>query len=440
LKSRRWTEEEVGRFLSLYEAGYPSREIAVMLSRTESSVRFKVLSLGYSSRRRDPEEAGAPKRPTPPPQPLRPTETPCDKTPFEIRAEREIELGEQRKEDREKVDEAKRAILEERILDEFRRSLCDMPKAFSFSPPPPLPADRQARVAVLVVSDSHVGQVVDPREIEGIGRYNPAVTLARVHHLEQEAARILRDRPVSKLLLLFGGDILHGHLGHSLEDDLTVPIAHQCDFAINIFFPFVCGLSRVVPEIEIHGVAGNHGRWPGMRKMPSDRRWSNLDTIFYGALAALCHHAGLANVRCDERISSRRTIDVGAFRLQLMHGDEVRGGNFCVGGMNREVTNSTIRHVQAGRQAPNYFIIGDKHFSASVPYGTGAFIVNGSFVGPDSFGLNFLPAPPAQTLFFLHPENGKTETHEIRLGGARLPSPLPYNLKPTLEALVRKYL
>jgi hypothetical protein len=440
MNASRWTSEDVERILGLYERGYPSREIAEMLGRTEASVRYKILSLGFSTRRLvcDSAVQSAPP-PVPGPEPtVARASDPTEET--ILRARRELELGERRKEEREKVEDAKREILEERIVDEFRRTLCDLPRGFAFSPPPQSTNAATPLTAVLVVSDAHIGQVIDPDETEGLGNYNPAISLARIRHLELEASRILRERSVEKLLLLFGGDILHGQLGHTLEDDLTVPIALQSDLALNLFFPFVWGLSKVVPRIEIHGVAGNHGRWPGMRRMPTDRRWSNLDSILYGSLSALCLHSGLSNVAFDERISSRRQIDTGKFRLQLLHGDEVRGGNFCSGGMNREVHNSTLRNVQAGREAIDYYIMGDKHFSASVPYGTGAFIVNGSFVGVDGFGMNFLPAPPAQTLFFLHPQHGKTETHEIRLSPARLSSPPPYNLKPSLEALVRKYL
>ena len=85
-------------------------------------------------------------------------------------------------------------------------------------------------------------------------------------------------------------------------------------------------------------------------------------------------------------------------------------------------------------------MIGDKHFSASLPFGTGAFIVNGSWVGTDNFGLNFLPAPPSQTLFSCTRSSGKVETHEIRLDHAKLEKPFPYKLKPNLEETVCRYL
>jgi hypothetical protein len=449
MNSRKWSEPEIARALGLHESGFPPAEIATMLNRTESSVRLKILSLGYSSQRMVIDHPMDPAPATPMEFPSTEARESSVQAPdpepdfYRLRAERELEVGKHRREEREKVEEAKREILGDRIVEEFRRHLCDLPSRIEITPPSPVPSVSAASTApltgILVLSDMHAGQVVDPRETEGLGVYNPAIMLARLYHLELEARRILATHNVEKLLVLFGGDILHGHLGHTLEDDLTIPIATQVDLALHMLFPFVVSLASVVPALEIHGVAGNHGRWPGMRKMPTDRRWSNLDTVLYGALSALLQQTGAGHVVFDERISSRRTIDVGAFRIQLLHGDEVRGGALCVGGMAKEVSNSTLRHVQRGSAPANYFVMGDKHFTASVPFGTGAFVVNGSFVGLDGFGMNFLPAPPSQTLFFLHPEHGKTETHEIRLDHAAPCNPLPYPLKPSLIEIINQY-
>jgi hypothetical protein len=442
MNSRHWTQAEIERMLELYEGGLGCGDISEELTRTESAVRYKLYGMGLSSRRIEPqagsEEDGlGVNLPLPDSQDgenfLRSDE-------YNVRAQRELDSSEVRKRDRQKVEEAKREILEERIVAEFRMQLTDaLPTRIVAPPRSPRPATGPAATAVLVISDMHAGQVVDSREIEHLGAYNPAITVARLAHLESEVARILDGRNIDKLLLLLAGDIVHGHLGHSLEDDLTVPIVQQVDLAYRILFQFVARLSEDVPAIEIHGVAGNHGRWPGMRKMPSDRRWSNLDTIVYGAVAALCEQSRLANVTFEERFSSRRTIPVGAFTLQLIHGDEVRGGNFCVSGMNREVTNATLRNVQSGRAAPDIYVMGDKHFSASLPFGSGAFVVNGSFVGADSFGMNFIPSPPSQTLFFLEPRLGKTESHQIPLQNAKWPAVLPYELKPSLEELVMRH-
>lgn len=438
-----WSEREISRALALYQEGLPCAEIARMVGRSETALRLKLLALGYSSRRvvldNEPPRAVLPAAPAAVDLADRLLPT-YDEDHFQERARRELEVGERRQADRERVNEAKQQILEERILEEFRRHLFDLPRHWlPVVSPQVFPLAGEALTAVLVISDVHCGQVVPPAELDGFGDYNPAVMLDRLRHLETEVVRILQDRQVDKLLVLFAGDILHGNLGHSLEDDLTVPIAAQVDLAVHAFFAFLRGMAAAVARVEVYGVAGNHGRWPGTRKMPTDRRWSNLDTVFFNALAALGQHAGFEHVSFDDAVAARRVIDVGSNRLQLMHGDQVRGGAFCAAGMSREVNNSTLRHVQAGRRPVDYFVMGDKHQPTTLPFGTGAFVVNGSFVGADNFGLNFLPAPPSQTLFFLHPQRGKTETHEIRLDAAKQAELGHYISKASLIELINQY-
>jgi len=438
----RWTRQETDLALRLLGQGFPAREISRMTGRTETAVRLKLLALGYSSSQRDrddDEETGIDSELRDVPLEDFP-ESEAGEGDLQLLAARKLEVEELRRSERMRVNDAKDQILEQRIVEAFTEQLRDFQPALSILPPPPAAAPGTALTGVLVVSDAHIGQVVDPDEIEHLGGYNPAVAMARIRLLEEKAIAILRGKPsLERLLVLFGGDIVHGNLGHSLEEEVS-PIAAQVDLALNVFFQFLTGLAQVVPQIEVHGVVGNHGRWPGSRKMPSSVRYSNLDGIFYGSLASALRFSKIPNISFEERLSSRRLIEVGGTTIQLQHGDEVRGGGFCTGGMNREVTNSSLRNLQVGRRAPTYFVMGDKHSSASLPYGRGAFIVNGSFVGADPFGLNFVPSPPSQTLFFLHPEEGKTETHEIRLDAARVANPLPYELKPSLQKLIEKFL
>jgi transposase-like protein len=439
MKWSRWTPEACSRLMDLYFAGYSAKQIAAMMGRTEHAVRLRLLGSGYSSRKVKIHGQPAPETVVEPePLPAMKVETP-DEQYYEARARAEMEAQEARRDERSKIEEAKRQLLEDRIAEDFRTHLCDLPRSpiRVVAPAPPEPRT-DPMTAVLVVSDAHIGQIVCPQETGHFGFYNPWVTLARVRHLELEVASIVSERPVEKLLVLFAGDIIHGRLGHSLEED-SVPISQQVDLAMHIFFHFLTGLSAHACRIEVHGVCGNHGRFPAQRKMPTERRFSNLDTIFFNSLSALCQHSGLENLQFAESIAPRAVIDVGAHRLQLQHGDQVRGGIFAAMGMSKEVTHSTLRHAQNGRKAVDYYICGDKHTPTSLSFGKSSWIVNGSFVGPDNFGLNFAAAPPSQTLFFLHPVRGKCETHEIRLDFAPLSMPMPYPLKPSLEELVSGY-
>lgn len=436
MKWSRWTPETHARLIDLYFAGYGAKEIAAMLGRTEHSVRLRLLNSGYSSRRIKTAD-DLPARAAASADAIEQADLNDDG--YQARALAELELQQARREERAKIEEVKRQLVEDRIVEEFARQLGELPRTpLRVVAPRPPSRDLDPLTAVLVVSDAHIGQIVCPQETGEFGCYNPAISVARVRHLELETAAILSRRPVEKLLVLFAGDIVHGKLMHSLEEDV-VPLSQQVDLAMHLFFQFLTGLSAHACTVEVHAVCGNHGRFLGQRKMPTERRFSNLDTIFYNSLSALCVHGGLENVKFAESVAPRTIIDVGVHRLQLQHGDQVRGGAFCATGMNREVTNSTLRHAQNGRKAVDYFVCGDKHTPTSLAFGKSAWIVNGSFVGPDNFGLNFAAAPPSQTLFFLHPQRGKCETHEIRLDFARTELPLPYPLKDSLAELVMSH-
>jgi len=432
MKAKIWTKSEVGKLLRMLESGHPASVMAKLLGRSEASVRHKILNLGFSSRR-VLEADSFDKVETPPFS----DEIEVTENEIALRAREELERTECRRALREVVQDEKLSLLEERILQEFRAQLADLPVHIQLPSLPPTVANGKAVCdsAVLVVSDCHIGQAVDPRELDVASAYNPAIFLTRLAHLESSVQEILGDHPVRELVILLAGDIVHGQLCHSLEDDLTLPIATQVDLALHSLVHLIGRLAALVPKVEIHSVAGNHGRWPGAKKVPTDRRWSNLDTILAQALQALCS-AKFNNVHFDERISSRRIIDVGDFRILLLHGDQLRGGTYAAAGIQKEISRWLLRSVQQGQRPPDLLVAGDKHISAALPVGFADAIINGSFVGEDVFSQNFNPSHPSQTLFFVRPQIGRTETHVIRLDKANVGAPLPYQFKPSLQSIV----
>lgn len=437
MKTQLWTKAEIANLLGRFATGQPAPEIASVLGRTEASVRYKLHNMGYSTRRvteprptiSGPSEACDDLR-----------ETQIDEESTRGKAQQDLLRTESRREIRALENDYKQDALEERILKEFREKLLDLPLRIEIPhmDKPVVRHNAQSDVAVIVLSDSHIGQVVDIRETESTCAYNPAVFIARLHHLETEVARILAAHPVQEIVILFAGDIVHGRLGHTFEDDLTQPIATQVDLALHAFYQFMARLSTMATRVTVHGVGGNHDRWPGLRKVPTERRWSGLDTLCYQSLHALTAKT-LPNVTFDERISARRIVDIGDFRLLLMHGDQLRGPHCAANGIAREMQHWLMRSVQTGQRPPELVVIGDKHVSANLPVGLGRAIVNGSFVGEDVFSQNFAPSPPSQTVFFIRPGSGLTETHVIRLDQAQVYLPMPYDLKPTLARLVESF-
>lgn len=439
MHTRVWSNRSVRQLLLLYSSGHPCGVIAAKLGRSEAAVRHKLFNLGYSSARILEAESSL-LSPLQAPDELREEWTPEEASLVQSCAREQLENREERIVRREIVAETQEEILATRFLEEFRRTVLALPPVINV--PASQPAPQGGDVCVVLFGDLHCGQVVDPREIEGYptrwGAYNPSIMVARIHEYEIQIARILRMHPAKKLVLVFLGDMVHGRLGHSLEDDLTLPIALQTELALHCLHQFVVRTAARVPHIEMHGVAGNHGRWPGQRKMPSDRRWSQLDTMLYDALGLLCEQT-VGNFSYDSRLSARRVLDVANFRIQIAHGDQIRGGAFSSSGMAREVHNTLLRSIQTGHRPPDCYVIGDKHVTAALPMGHANFLVNGSFVGSDTFSLQFPPSPPSQTLFYISETLGRSETHLIPLQHARTDGAGLYDLKPSLAQLLQSF-
>ncbi|PTX96130.1 hypothetical protein DB345_10045 [Spartobacteria bacterium LR76] len=441
---QKWTSEQVEKLLHFHQQGHEIRDIARLVARTEMACRLKLHALGRSSQRQLPSDDSALDLRENQPAPDSEAEPMPRDSFLQAQAARELARTQERREFRIRVDEAKIELLEDRILAVFREHLVHYPRHITIpvsatrSEPQPDPA---SATAVLVASDWHIGKAVDPRELDLSTAFNPVIAISRVAELQRRTTAILQAKGTRKLIILAAGDLVEGHLGHALEDNLTMPLADQVLLATSLLFQLVVALSHEVESVEVYGVAGNHGRWPGLKRTPADRRYSNLDTIVIRQVGELVRACDLSQkIVIDDRIAGRRLIEVGNHLVQLQHGDEIRGGSYCVTGFQREVTNTMFRQAARGGRAPDYYVIGDKHITASFPVGHGAVIMSGSLVGEDCFNQAFAPSPPSQTLFFVDPVEGKTETHELRLARAPASWPSIYDLPPSLASTLHPFI
>jgi hypothetical protein len=136
----------------------------------------------------------------------------------------------------------------------------------------------------------------------------------------------------------------------------------------------------------------------------------------------------------------RQIVDVKGSRFSCHHGDTIRGGDKQFGipihNLTRDV-NATLQRFAANDEAPiDYFVMGDKHKSISLPLGRGEYIVNGSMVGNDEFSMGFCPAEPTQLLFGVDQKLRKTWSHHIKVAHAPALAACPYVFPEQIRYLV----
>jgi len=317
--------------------------------------------------------------------------------------------------------------------------LVDLAKSLaptSYSPAPPIPHARKSsskdkpQSAVVFLSDTHVGQVIDPSQTLGFGHYNTSIFLARLKFYEESIISILRDHTtttVPELVLCFGGDMIHGALDHSAEASQHNTLFSQFFGAGHAFAQFIRNLHQYIPNIRVQTVVGNHPRWGTQKKMPTENRFSNLDQFLYAYTRALTKD--LAGVKWQLDAQPFSLFKVQEFIFHLSHGDHLRGGDRALGipnhAVGRMVSTNSQMFGKVGELSPNYFLVGHLHRSIALPHARGSVIVNGGFPGIDGFGLSagFSPVDPSQTFFMVHPKYGITARYEIQLRFAKPAGP-----------------
>lgn len=291
---------------------------------------------------------------------------------------------------------------------------------FKWVPPVRKTKSGHPQSAVVVFSDTHIGQVVKPSQTLGLGEYNFELFLRRLARMERSILSILQDHTttqVPEIVVAMLGDMVHGNLQHAVEAGQVNTLFTQFYSAGHAIAQFLVRLSSFAP-VRVHTAVGNHPRWGTQRKMPTDNRYSNLDQFLYAYVAALTRNS---RVTIDLTEQPFCVFDVQGFVFHGGHGDHLKGGDRVLGipnhSIGRNISTTTQLFARAKRPLPNYYLVGHLHRPFALPHASGEFIVNGGFAGVDGYGLMeaFNPAYPAQKLFLVHPKFGQSASYTLRL-------------------------
>lgn len=312
----------------------------------------------------------------------------------------------------------------------------------SYDPAPPIftPNNKgggkgKPQSAVLMLSDTHIGQVIEPDQTLDCGKYNFSVFLSRLKYLEESVASILQDHTttqIHELVICLGGDMLHGALNHGSEAGQKNTLFTQFYAGGHALAQFLRNIAPLAPKVRIYCTVGNHTRWGTQHKMPTENRFSNFDQFLYAYIQSLTN--ALPNVEWNLDMQPFALFDVQGFKFHLSHGDHLKGGDKALGipnhSVGRMVSSTAQLFGKIGTASPHYFLVGHLHRSIALPHARGSVLINGGFAGIDGYGLagGFSPVDPSQLFFLVHPRFGKTATYDIWLKNAVETEKAPYEI------------
>lgn len=265
-------------------------------------------------------------------------------------------------------------------------------------------------VAVAVGSDWHVEERVDPRTIDGLNDYNPAIARRRAVRFFEGIEWLSRDPrfDVQSLVLVGLGDIITGYIHEELLEGNYMSPTEACLFAQDLWsdgIRFLLAKSKL-ERLVVPWLFGNHGRTTIKPRVA---------TAAKNSYEWLLGHMLAKEFRDEPRVQfmvadgHHMVVPIGPYRLHLTHGDKVKsmGG---IGGVDVPLNRAV---AQWHRTMPaECTAVGHFH-----EYNSGQRLArNGSLIGYSPFSRDIVRAPyepPQQTFFLVDSVRGKTQCAPI---------------------------
>jgi hypothetical protein len=268
--------------------------------------------------------------------------------------------------------------------------------------------------ALIMLSDLHLDEVIDPAEVAGMNAYNREIALQRLQQAADGAIRLgtelLAGFDIRNAVVVFGGDMVHGNLHDNAEWNETPSVIATVDYWADHLAKFLDTISNGFGGTEpanVHcvSVVGNHGR----NTMKPRTRGRVIDSFDHHLTRLVQRH-----YRDDPRFSWNVPMSADAYvnvydtRILVTHGDQARGGS-GISGLFTPValldSRKRKRDASFGR-AYDHLMMGHWH---TYVRGNG-FTINGSLCGVNAYAYinNFGYEPPAQAFGIITPEHGVT--------------------------------
>lgn len=275
-------------------------------------------------------------------------------------------------------------------------------------------ASKHIATPVLLLSDLHLDEKVNLREMEGLNEYNREIAEQRLERVVNKTAEYLKSYVagvgIDGIVVPLMGDIISGGIHEELaktnESPTPATIVHWVPRLASALTYLADEFGRVfVPTVE-----GNHDR-TGKKIQYKNRVEESFAWIIYNWLAD--------TLRNDPRItfsisqSPENRINVYGTEFLISHGDSTRGGG-GIGGIFPPImrwVHKKQSSYSSQRRPFDYALMGHWH---QLVYGQN-FIINGSLKGYDEYarGFAFSFERPQQALFLVTPENGITTRTSI---------------------------
>jgi hypothetical protein len=272
---------------------------------------------------------------------------------------------------------------------------------------------------VMHLSDGHHDQVVTLEESGGLEQYDFPISCARAERYVDTVIEWCKDTLAPKfdfrvLWIPAYGDHTSGEIhGHGARSYYRNQF-RNC-FAIGQLHALMFrDLAQHFDQINVLYLSGNHGR----RSKDKDFHGAHDNFDYMIGEVARLHCRDMKHVHFMLPNAYSANLNINGVGFNFSHGDDVRGNlGIPFYGMVRRQKGLIALSGKQGGIPLRYFCMGHHHVAASLSDIDGELLVNGAWLGTDSYAYNSFSGyrEPVQLLHGVNPRYGVTWRMHVKL-------------------------
>lgn len=260
--------------------------------------------------------------------------------------------------------------------------------------------------AVVLASDWHIEETVDPHTVSGLNEFNLEIAQSRSEEFFRSVVALITAKQkaikVDTLVLALLGDFITNNIHDELMEGNSLLPADALLFVQNLL---ASGIQHILDNTNVDIIlpchTGNHGRMTQHQRIATEKG-NSIEVLMYHMLADKFR----TNKRVEFRIAEGyfSYVQIADFTIRMHHGHHLRyqGG---VGGLYIPV-NKAIAQWNKGR-AVDLDCFG--HFHQLKWSGNKGFVCNGSLIGYGPYAMSIKAdfEKPQQAFFLVNHERSE---------------------------------
>ena len=301
------------------------------------------------------------------------------------------------------------------LMTEYERIKAENDALMGFANSPKKPLSIKPRltkkeseaVPVLVWSDWHCEERVDPRTISGKNKYNLEIAKARATRVAQSSLKLMlekeKDVTINDVALFLIGDFITGNIHEENVENALLEPAYAAVFAQELLegaIDFL--LKHTTWNYTLNCKPGNHSRIT-RRVHASTELGNSLEYAMFTGL--LKKYQDNPRVRVSIDPSYYSIVNILGTRVRYHHGHAVSYGG-GVGGLHIPLRKAIKSWNETAKA--DFDIMG--HYHSFLEHSTLRYMVNGSLIGYNAYAerIKAVIEPPLQGFCLIHKKYGVT--------------------------------